>query len=426
MTNGTGLNLYQKEWMELKMEQKKYKIGLLTAIVIAIVVIIALCVIGTTMIIINKNNKKNEIKNNIANSTNTLPENKKQNNNIKEIKTELEEIKPTQGVSVVPTMLDTISSDTSWCGTFQLVWNDMKNELIKKDVEFNPQIDMAKNLNKEDFNEKMLSEDYYFKIWGIKSLALKEKIEKGIKEKFNQTSDIIEDFDWSDNGLDNPNNSYIRRYFFYTMLYRKFDYLTKFDKLEKGVFGKNYKDIEYFGINNNTKEKVGNQIDILYYNSKDDFAIVVNTKTDDEVIFCKNPKGDTFNKIYDNMNNEAKNYKGSKSFKDKDEFKAPNLKFNVKREYKEFENKPFKTANNDIAEIEKAIQTIKFSLDEKGGEIKSEAAIDMKVTSALPTPIENDEPRYFYVDDIFAIFLREKGKEKPYFAGRIEDITKFQ
>ena len=27
------------------------------------------------------------------------------------------------------------------------------------------------------------------------------------------------------------------------MLYRKFDYLTKFDKLENGVFGKNYKDI---------------------------------------------------------------------------------------------------------------------------------------------------------------------------------------
>jgi len=40
----------------------------------------------------------------------------------------------------------------------------------------------------------------------------------------------------------------------------------------------------------------------------------------------------------------------------------------------------------------------------------------------LPEP----EPRYFYVDDTFAIFLREKGKDMPYFAGIITDITKFQ
>ena len=89
-------------------------------------------------------------------------------------------------------------------------------------------------------------------------------------------------------------------------------------------------------------------------------------------------------------------------------------------------NKEFKTADPyyDTAEIQKAIQTIKFSLDEKGGEIKSEAAIDMTIgVTSVP---KADEPRYFYVDDTFAIFLREKGKTKPYFAGRIDDITKFQ
>ena len=81
----------------------------------------------------------------------------------------------------------------------------------------------------------------------------------------------------------------------------------------------------------------------------------------------------------------------------------------------------------DTAEIQKAIQTVKFSLDEKGGEIKSEAAIDMKVSGmSIGSKPKEDEPRYFYVDDTFAIFLREKGKTKPYFAGRVDDITKFQ
>lgn len=334
-----------------------------------------------------------------------------------------------EGITVVPTMNDTITADSSWCGTFQLVWNDMKNEVVKKDVIFNPQLDMVKNLNKEDFNETMLSEDYYYKIYGLKSLALKEQIENGIKEKFNQTSNILNDFNWSESELDNPNNPNVRRYFFYTMLYRKFEFLQEFDKLDNGKFGNKYKDVQYFGIDENIENSVGNQITVLYYNSKDDFAIIVNTKTDDEVIFCKSPNGSNFNEIYENMNNESNKYTGSRSFKNVDEFKAPNLEFDEKKEYTELANKEFKTADPyyDTAEIQKAIQTIKFSLDEKGGEIKSEAAIDMtaSVTSVVSKP-KADEPRYFYVDDTFAIFLREKGKTKPYFAGRIDDITKFQ
>lgn len=333
------------------------------------------------------------------------------------------------GITVVPTMRDTITADSSWCGTFQLVWNDMKNDVVKKDVIFTPQEEMAENLNREEFTQDMLSEEYYFKTYGLKSLELKEQIENGIKEKFNQESDILNDFNWSESELDDPNNANVRRYFFYVMLYRKFEFLQEFDKLENGKFGDKYNDIEYFGIDESTKNSVGNQIDVLYYNSKDEFAIIVNTKTDDEVIFCKSPQGKTFNEIYENMNKESKKYTGSKNFKNIDEFKAPNLTFNEKREYTELQNKEFKTADPiyDTAKIEKAIQTIKFSLDEKGGEIKSEAAIDMVTGSvSVSTNPKADEPRYFYVDDTFTIFLREKGQDLPYFAGRVEDITKFQ
>lgn len=338
-------------------------------------------------------------------------------------------LQKTNGITVVPTMRDEITSDSSWCGTFQLVWNDMKNDVVKKDVIFTPQEKMADNLNKEEFTQDMISDEYYFKAYGLKTLKLKERIENGIKEKFNQESEILDDFDWSESELDDPDNKDVRRYFFYVMLYRKFEFLQEFDKLENGKFGDTYNNIEYFGIDENTKNSVGNQMDVLYYNSKDDFAIIVNTKTDDEVIFCKSPQGETFNEIYENMNKESEKYKGSKTFKDVDEFKAPNLTFNEKREYTELQNKQFKTADSiyGIAEIEKAIQTIKFSLDEKGGEIKSEAAIDMKMTAtAIDIKPKLDEPRYFYLDNTFAIFLREKGQSLPYFAGRVEDITKFQ
>ena len=402
------------------MNDNKIKISLTTLIIITIITI--LCITGLLILILRKEDKTQNI---ISENNNDFNASK-----IQEIeeqpKAEDKVIKQATGVTVVPTMLDTVDTDSTWCGTFQLVWNDMKNKVVKKDIVFNPQLDIVKNLNKEDFNETMISEDYYYKIYGLKSLSLKEQIEKGIKEKFNQTSDILDAFDWDDE--DNPNIPDVRIYFFYTMLYRKFEFLLEFDKLDNGKFGNKYNDVKYFGIDKNTKNSVGNQIDVLYYNSRDDFAVIVNTKTHDEVIFCKSPKGSNFNEIFDNMNNEAKKYTGSKSFKDVDEFKAPNLEFNEKREYTELEGKEFKTADPyyDTAEIQKAIQTIKLSLDEKGGEIKSEASIVMVPGMAIDAKPKEDEPRYFYVDDTFTIFLREKGKDKPYFAGRINDITKFQ
>lgn len=334
-----------------------------------------------------------------------------------------------EGINVVPTMRDTLTADSSWCGTFQLVWNDMKNEIVKKDVVFTPQEEIADNLNKEDFTQDMLSDEYYFKTYGLKTLELKEQIENGIKEKFDQTSDILDDFDWSEDALDDPNNPDERRYFLYAMLYRNFEFLKEFDKLENRKFGNKYNDIEYFGIDNDTENSVGNQIDVLYYNSKDDFAVILNTKTDDEVIFCKSPQGETFSEIYENMNKEAKKYTGSNIFKNIDEFKAPNLTFGVKRVYDELQDKLFETADPEYptAKINKAIQTINFSLNEKGGEIKSEAAIDVTIQNSLVlVKPKADEPRYFYVDDTFAIFLKEKGQDLPYFAGRIDDITKFQ
>lgn len=387
------------------MEKKQFKIGLGTAIMLFLLLIILLTTFAVNIIKTNGNNNEEIAKEETEQTT---------------------QLKQTTDITIVPTMQDEITADSSWCGTFQLVWNDMKNEVVKKDVIFTPQEKMAENLNKEEFTQDMISEEYYFKKYGLKTLALKEEIENGIKEKFNQESDILDSFDWSEDALDDPNNKDLRRYFFYVMLYREFEFLQEFDKLENQKFAI-YNDIEYFGIDKNTKNSVGNQIDVLYYNSQDDFAIILNTKTNDEVILCKNPQGNTFKQIYDNINIKTENYQGDGEFKNVDEFKMPNIEIDEKREYTELQEKEFKTADPiyDTAKIVKAIQTIQFSLNEKGGKIKSEAGMDMGMTTSIEKP-KIEEPRYFYVDNTFAIFLREKGKEMPYFAGRIEDITKFQ
>lgn len=335
-------------------------------------------------------------------------------------KTKTRNLKETEGITVVPTMYDEISNDAAWSPTFELIWNDLKNEIVKQDIVFEEKNDIVDNLNKEYFQENMINSNYYYKKYGLKTLKLKEEIEKGIKEKFNQESDILNDFNWSNEELD-QNDPNLKRYFFYSMLYREFEYKYKFDKLEESSF-KDKNNIKYFGINKNTGDKVKSQITVLFYNNQDDFGISIKTKNNDEVIFYKNPEGKTFNEIYDNLLKKQSTFTDATSLRDTDTFKVPYLDFKVKKEYTELEERIFKTLDGDDCKIIKAIQSIEFQINETGGKVKSEAGMDVNKELAIkPT-----EPRYFNVDDTFALFLKESTKEVPYFALKVDDITKYQ
>ena len=91
---------------------------------------------------------------------------------------------------VLTSIDDKIVGDSMWCWTFQLVWNDMVNEVVKKDVVFTPQLEIVKNLNKQTFTNKQLSPgSYYSKFW-LLTLDLKEEIENGIKENFNEEKSV--------------------------------------------------------------------------------------------------------------------------------------------------------------------------------------------------------------------------------------------
>lgn len=311
------------------------------------------------------------------------------------------------------TLKDEIQNNTIWCGTFQLIWNDLKNDLAKQDITFTPQKQIVKNLNEETFKTKDISEQYYYKKVGTPSIQLKEEIEKAIKEKFNEKSEILDGFDWNKKSKED--------YFLYVMLKKEFQFKKEFAELEDGNFG-NYENVKYFGIRKDNKNaELRNQVEVLYYNSKDDFAIKLKTKQEDEVILCKNPNGKTFSEIYQNIKQQESNYDGNKGLEEEELVKIPNIKINEKKEITEVENEPFFFSNGNSYIIEKALQTIRFDLDKKGGKIRSEAGMMVDKMALMPESI-----REFAIDNTFAIFLKEEGKDNPYFAAKIDDITKFQ
>ncbi len=328
--------------------------------------------------------------------------------------TNLSEIKTTEGIKTVMTLGDEVEDNTIWCGTFQLIWNDLKNDLVKQDIVFTPQLKVVEDLNKETFTAENLSESDYYKIYGKPTIQLKNKIEKEIKAKFDETSDILNDFEWEGN---DPKD-----YFLYAMLKKEFQFEKAFEELPKGKFG-NYENINYFGINKHSeKDELRNQIEVLYYNTKDDFSIKLETKEKEEIILCKKPEGKTFNEIYKKITEKSNKYEGIKKVQEGEIVQIPNLKINEKAEFTEIKDQSFFFSNGESYQIEKAMQTIQFELDRTGGKIKSEAGMMVKKEGAR----EIHEIREFCIDDTFAIFLKEEGKNIPYFAGKISDITKFQ
>ena len=313
-------------------------------------------------------------------------------------------------MQVVLSLEDEMNDNAIWCGTFNLVWNDLKNEIVKQDIVFTPQKQVIDNLNHETFRKEHLREDSYYKVLGPFTKELKIKIEQELMEKFQEKSAILDDFNWE--------NRDPKDYFLYAMLKKEFTFHKAFDDLGTNHFGEN-QTATYFGISKKTNKEVREQVEVLQYKNEDNFAIKMRTKEDEEVIIVKGSKEQTFQSIYEQAIKKKEDVVSS--FGTKDTLKIPAMKLRLKKEIEEVENQDFLTSAGESYHIQKAVQTIDVDISKNGGKIKSEAGMDVKWNGA-----QIEEARNLNVDDTFVIFLKEKEKDTPYFAMKVSDITQFQ
>lgn len=306
------------------------------------------------------------------------------------------------------------SADKIWVGTFQLVFNDMKNNLFKREIEFvneEPTQELI-GLNAEEFNKSMLNDSSYYTSFGPVSPSAKETVKKGIYEKFKETSAIIDKFDWS---------KVPGKFYAYAMLKKQFEFFEPFDKLEKASFNNSQKQYDFFGINDESKSILDKNVNVLFYNNENDYALQLLTTSGDIVFLYRTNSNENFKKQYDKMLKNSENYSGNKEFTSIDTLKVPNLKINSKREYPELCNKTIVGSKLFFSD---AIETIELELDNKGGKVKSEAMLITKM-NFIP-PERNPQPRHFDFDKTFTMFLIDSGKTDPYLALRVDDLSKFQ
>ncbi|HIS37366.1 TPA: hypothetical protein IAC10_12215 [Candidatus Scatousia excrementigallinarum] len=319
--------------------------------------------------------------------------------------------KKSETLALLPAMkYESAAPNRIWVGTFQLVWNDLMDGIVKGPVEFKgKKSKLAEELNAQSFTKEMISENSYYTKYGETSPELRDTIEKAIKEKFDETSDVLNSVDWAPG----PN-----KYTAYAMLKKDFKFLTAFDKLKMERFGKNKEKVQYFGINKKSDKILDKTVHVMFYNSSKDFAVVIYTQTDDVLYLYRTKDDKTFDKLYSDMFIKRAQYEGNSDFTEKDELKVPNIGLYKEQSFDELCNREIKGTN---MMLDKALETVEFKMDNEGVKLKSEAIIATKMSAMLPE--KNLKPRKFYFDDTFVIFLQEQGKDKPYFAMRVNDVA---
>ncbi len=315
------------------------------------------------------------------------------------------------GIEIQPTMQSRSNAqDRVWVGTFQLVWNDFMDKIVHNPVRFREGTPvMVQELNKQTFTVDDVSEKSYYKITTKVTKNTKKQISKAIRKKFKESSDILDKLDLT------PRND---KFIIYAMLKKDFEFKNEFNKLGKSAFGED-QTAEYFGVMKGSKDEFGSGVKVLFYNNPEDFAVMLTTKTDDEVYLYKNSANKEFQYLYADMLKKQDAFAGSKEFGNDDELKVPNIKLFEEKVFDELSGRRVMGTN---LQIDQAIETIKFEMDNKGVKLKSEAAMTFMKMSLMP----DIEQRLFYFNDTFVIFLKEKGKKNPYFALRVHDITKYQ
>ncbi len=301
---------------------------------------------------------------------------------------------------------ETQDQNKVWAGTFQLVWNDLMDNVVKAPIAFTDgSSQLAEELNRQEFTKEILSDNSYYIAHGVANTNLKNQIDTALMEKFNETSELLKAMDWSG-----------KNYLVYAMLKKDFEFLNAFDELKKEKFGTlNKEKVQYFGIDENSQKELKNNVKVLFYNGPEDFAVELGTKQNDKVLLYRTNDNKSLAALYEDMMNKTNEYTDSSKFGDNDRLKVPFISFKSLNQYPEIQGK---TIQNTDLTIDQALQSIDFKMDNKGVKLKSEAALIMKMS--MPMPVLR-EPTDFYFDDTFVMFLIEK--DKPYFALRVADVA---
>ena len=331
-----------------------------------------------------------------------------------------------RGIEVVASDVQAVRGSAAWCATIQVCWDNMLETLCDGGP-LNPlggANELVRALNTSELGRAALPSGHFYAYSGPKSNRARSEIETEVRRRFGQSSEVLDQLDWSE---PSPGMTSL---LLYCMLYRKFSFLVPFGVCEEESWGDEDVFVTYFeadDLDRRLSRKMRQQVKPLYYKDRQHHAVSLQTKEGDSVVLVRSPQGGSFSEMWANTLEQAKRAGSTQTrpLDDHDSFMCPNLSLKLSKEFHEIEGLEFLDAKGQECIIDRALQTIGLSLDNEGGEVKSEAAISV-CDGALP---DFSHIRTFDYDGRFALFLvagEARADSRPYLALLVDDIRLFQ
>ena len=295
-----------------------------------------------------------------------------------------------------------------YCSTFQILWNNFKNEANGNIVLDTPLV-IVDNLNRGIDAEKYVNKSSFYAKSGVVTDELIKEINNTIERKFSGVFDPISD---DPNPLD---------YIFYSFLYKNLKFRPELESFgNKLIFNYQekqtncHKTVNAFGIGDFNPLKIKHlrtrsQLKV-YYKSMQEFIVKLCPKySKDEIILAMMPMQNdllsSINAINDSLKQfpKIRNLNGIKLV-------IPTIKFDINHSYDELVKRKPQNIKFKGYTITEALQDIFFQLDEKGAVLKSKAKI--KMTRGVHVRKKNS---ILIFNKPFILMMKRKNEEYPYF-----------
>ncbi|OHB82517.1 MAG: hypothetical protein A2Z38_09250 [Planctomycetes bacterium RBG_19FT_COMBO_48_8] len=179
-------------------------------------------------------------------------------------------------------------------------------------------------------------------------------------------------------------------------------------------------------VRDSNYEKIREQVEILYYRygqqgSADEFAVYLCKYTEPyQVVLARMPRGDTLDATLNEAQKYISDFKRDSDYevlrklRPIDSLIAPDILYKLTHHFKDLEWKNLKNPKWQDYFIFEARQMVHFSLSRTGVILKSE--VRMGVAAGMPDP-RREQPRHFYFDRPFLIYVKKRGPDySPFFA----------
>lgn len=299
-----------------------------------------------------------------------------------------------------------------WCPSFQLAWNQLKDNVIGESVKLIGAEEIANRLNLARQIRADIPDESCYAAAGFVKDGIVEKIQTEMAKRF--PSEPQPDF------RDVLPADLIIAYSYLTANVKfKIPY---FENQKEFIFRDslgNETPVTSFGIrpeDDYAYKKLRKQVEVLYYSYYPDpdtvalmeYAIDLckDTKPNQIVLAVIEPK-ETLEQTLEYLNDKIAGFTREEflhQFGINDVILVPNIFWRITHHFKELEGKYLGNKGYESLYIRLALQMIQFKLDRSGAELKSEAKL-----YAAPVP------NHFVFDQPFLIYMKKRGAVHPFF-----------